>query len=135
MRSSRLHWHRPTRRRTPSAGVVRPAGFGWLGIFIHALQAGPAGDGSQKPGDGEHLSPVKAGRDTPREGANRVQHVLKAEPAGADATDREARSKVMALEGSDSPTGRGTSGAPAVSAAPVFHSPLLFAARFEKAAA
>lgn len=92
---------------------------------IHAPQAGPVGYGSQKPGDGEHLSPVKAGRDTPREGANRVQHVLKAEPAGADATDREARSKVMALEGSDSPTGRGTSGAPAVSAAPVFHSPLL----------
>lgn len=64
-------------------------------------------------------------QNTPQEGANRVQHVLKAEPAGADATDREARSKVMALEGSDSPTGRGTSGAPAVSAAPVFHSPLL----------
>ena len=34
MRSSRLHWHRPTRRRAPSAGVVRPAGFGWLGAFI-----------------------------------------------------------------------------------------------------
>lgn len=33
-RSSRLHWHRPTRRRTPSAGVVRAAGFGWLGAFF-----------------------------------------------------------------------------------------------------
>ena len=33
-RSSRLHWHRPTRRRTPSAGVVRPAGCGRLGAFF-----------------------------------------------------------------------------------------------------
>ena len=39
MRSSRLHWHRPTRRRTPSAGVVRRAGFGSRGNS-HSSPAG-----------------------------------------------------------------------------------------------
>lgn len=82
-----------------------------------------------KPGESLPLDPVEAdevvtaGKDRPKhpqEGANRVQHVLKAEPAGADATDREARGKVMALEGSDRPTGLGTDGAPAISAAPAF---------------
>lgn len=38
-RSSRLHWHRPTRRRTPSAGVVRRAGFGSRGNS-HSSPAG-----------------------------------------------------------------------------------------------
>ena len=92
---------------------------------IHAPQAGPVGYGSQKPAAVCVVAPSKLAATHHHEGANRVRHVLKAEPARADATDREARSKVMALEGSDSPTGRGTSGAPAVSAAPVFHSPLL----------
>ena len=39
MRSSRLHWHRPTRRRTPSAGVVRPAGCGRLGVFLKNMHS------------------------------------------------------------------------------------------------
>ncbi len=46
-------------------GALRPAGFGRLGASIHALQAGPAGDGSQKPDDGAASVPaVRAGRNT-----------------------------------------------------------------------
>lgn len=139
--SSDPHQSRITRGRRSHAAGLRPGPSG-LGPFVqrsggrasisapgHVVQAipclghatrslpRPVGGASSHPGP---LHPL-----TPREGADRARHVLKAEPAGADATDREARSKVMALEGSDSPTGRGTSGAPAVSAAPVFHSPLL----------
>ena len=74
-------------------GALRPAGFGRLGASIHALQAGPAGDVSQKPDDGAASSPAaRAGRETPQEGADRVRHVLKAEAARPDATAREATS-------------------------------------------
>ena len=155
---NRSHWCRPIlRRASPRAGSAFPGrASARSGIFIHALQAGPAGDGSQKPNGGRRVCPAEAGRHTdsagraywvgkpgeslpldpveadevvtagkdrpkhPQEGANRVRHVLKAEPARADATDRRARSEVMALGGSASPTGRGTDGAPARSAAPVF---------------
>lgn len=58
--------------------------------------------------------------DTPPKGDNRVRQVLKAEGVSPDATDREARGKVMALEGSEIPTGRGTNGAPDLSASPAF---------------
>lgn len=54
------------------------------------------------------------------EGADRAPQVLKAEPARADATAGEARNEVMAPQGSESPAGRGTHGAPALGVAPVF---------------
>ncbi len=64
--------------------------------------------------------PVLEIPNTPPKGANRVRQVLKAEGASPDATDSEARSKVMAAEGSGSPTARGDNVAPASGAAPAF---------------
>lgn len=54
---------------------------------IDAAQAGPARDGSQKPDGGVRGCPAEAGSGIP-EGRG-SQHVLKAEAAGPDATDRE----------------------------------------------
>ena len=58
-------------------------------------------------------------KNTPQ-GADRVPQVLKAEGESPDATVGIARSEVMAPDGSGSPTGRGTNGAPASGAAPAF---------------
>jgi hypothetical protein len=80
-------------------------------IEMDAPQAGPGGDGSQKPnGDGHRSStaPAKAGHNTPQQGANR------------DASAGQSHGAV----GSESPTGRGTNGAPALGAAPVSIPPL-----------
>ncbi len=67
--------------------------------------------------------PVLEIPNTPPKGANRVRQVLKAEGASPDATDSEARSKVMAAEGSERPTARGENVAPALGAAPAFIPP------------
>lgn len=67
----------------------------------------PAADGSQKPNGGERVCPVRAGSETPREGANRDVSAGQSHGAG----------------GSASPAGRGTDGAPACGVAPVFHTP------------
>lgn len=84
---------------------------------MHASQAGPASDGSQKPnGDGlsSSTAPAKAGSNTPRRGS---QHVLKAE-AGCesrpDATDRETpanASPVGGPMGAGQPAAAGPTGA------------------------
>lgn len=91
-------------------------------LDTEAAQAGPARNGSQKPDGGAASFPgARAGRETPQEGANRAATRFEGNGSkGPDATDREARSKVMAPEGPESPTGRGTNGAPALGAAPAF---------------
>jgi hypothetical protein len=62
-------------------------------------------------------------QNTPQKGANRDATGFEGNGSqGPDATDCEARSKVMAPEGSESPTGRVLS-EPALGAAPVFHDP------------
>lgn len=83
-----------------------------------------------KPGESLPLDPVEAdevvtaGKDRPKntpKGPNRDATGFEGRGSQEpDATDCEARSKVMAPGGSDSPTGRGTNGAPAVSAGPAF---------------
>jgi hypothetical protein len=60
-------------------------------------------------------------QETPPKGANRAATGFEGRaPQGADATDSEARSKVMAAEGSERPTARGENVAPALGAAPAF---------------
>ena len=54
---------------------------------MEAPQAGPVGDGSQKPDDGAAIPAAEAGSDTE---ARDSQQVLKAEAATPDATDRDA---------------------------------------------
>lgn len=89
-----------------------------------AGEASSPANGSQTPNGATASSPrVRAGRDTPQEGANRDATRFEGRgPQGPDATDREARGKVMALDGSESPTGRGSNATPALGAAPAFHS-------------
>lgn len=55
---------------------------------LDAPQAGPAGDGSQKPDDAAAIPGAEAGSEYTE--ARDSQQVLKAEPATADATDRDA---------------------------------------------
>jgi hypothetical protein len=79
-------------------------------IEIHASRAGPASDGSQKPngaGHGSSTALARAGSDTPRPGS---QHVLKAEAARPDATDREHPATRSPVGG---PTGVGQAAAAA----------------------
>lgn len=82
-----------------AAGSESPTGRGTDGapalgaapVFpMQASRAGPASDGSQKPngaGHGSSTAPARAGSHTPPQGP---QHVLKAEAARPDATDRGA---------------------------------------------
>lgn len=111
-------WSLTDHSRAPKADIRRPA------VPSNSGTAGlePAADGSQKPNGGVHGSPAKAGRGHPQNGANRDATGFEGNGASApDATDCEARSKVMAAGGSESPTARGTDGAPALGAAPAFH--------------
>ena len=61
----------PQRRRViPCAGSAFPGrASARSGVFIHALQAGPAGDGSQKPNGGRRVCPAEAGRHTDSAGS------------------------------------------------------------------
>ena len=80
-----------------------------------------AADGSQKPNGGERERPVRAGSEHTPKGANRDATGFEGRgEQSPDATDCEARSKVMAPGGSESPTGRGRDAAPALGAAPAF---------------
>lgn len=98
----------------------------WWSLVDHSKDARtaglvPAADGSQKPNADAMDRPGKAGSDTPPKGANRAATGFEGRaPQGADATDSEARSKVMAAEGSERPTARGENVAPALGAAPAF---------------
>jgi hypothetical protein len=116
----------PLQRVIPAAEAP---GLGWtpheLDAAWHPLAAKGKKANGWEPRKAEDLddalAQIRADEKTPQEGANRAATRFEGRGLRSpDATAREARSKVMALEGSDSPTGRGINGAPAVSAAPAF---------------
>jgi hypothetical protein len=102
-----------------AGGPESPAGRGTDGapalgaapVFpMRASRAEPASDGSQKPNGAWHDSSTataRAGSDTPTQGP---QHVLKAEAARPDATDRGAPANASPVGG---PTGAGQAAAAA----------------------